>query len=285
MGRPLLLDVWERPVTSVIVAACSVIWCALNRRGLGYDEVGVSYHKAVVERQYWRCLTASFSHVSGVHLLFNMSSLWSLGVVEQMGYRGDGWGSGWYVRYTLVMLVGTMVLVLAAYHALARWAKIERYERVTAVGYSCVVFGWMTVLSVKRPTHALSLLGFINLPVNLAPFGSLVFTSVIVPRASFVGHLAGILMGYLVAWGCFQWMNWYWTGVLAFWVIVGFFSSLKATTDVHLPFIRVLGSAGAGGDAFSGTGTRLGGGVDRSRLLGAGDDAIARALRGTDENV
>ena len=160
----------------------------------------VSYHKAVVERQYWRCLTASFSHVSGVHLLFNMSSLWSLGVVEQMGYRGDGWGSGWYVRYTLVMLVGTMVLVLAAYHALARWAKIERYERVTAVGYSCVVFGWMTVLSVKRPTHALSP-RFHRSPrepraLRLAPV-HLCHR----PRASFVGHLAGILMGYLVAWG------------------------------------------------------------------------------------
>ena len=125
----------------------------------------------------------------------------------------------------------------------------ERHRR----GLLIVVFGWMTVLSVKRPTHAVSLLGFVDLPVNLAPFGSLLFTSVIVPKASFVGHLAASTMGYFVAWDLFAWMDWYWTGVLAFWVIVGFFSSLKTTTDMNLPFIRVLGSAGAGGDAFSGT--------------------------------
>ena len=91
--------------------------------------------------------------------------------------------------------VGTMVLVLAAYHCLAKWGRQERYEHATAVGYSCVVFGWMTVLSVKQPTHSFSLLGYINLPINLAPFGSLIFCSIIVPQASFIGHLAGIVMG------------------------------------------------------------------------------------------
>ena len=38
-------------------------------------------------------------------------------------------------------------------------------------------------------------LGYINLPINLAPFGSLIFCSIIVPQASFIGHLAGIVMG------------------------------------------------------------------------------------------
>lgn len=35
--------------------------------------------------------------------------------------------------------------------------------------------------------------------MSLAPFGALVITSIIVPRASFVGHLSGILMGYFMA--------------------------------------------------------------------------------------
>ena len=82
---------------------------------------------------------------------------------------------------------------------------------MTAVGYSAVVFGWMTILSVKRPTSSLVLIGgAVNLPVNLAPFASLAFTSIVVPRASFVGHLAGIVMGYLIAWDLFAWFNWRW---------------------------------------------------------------------------
>ena len=137
MGRPLLLDAWERPVTSVIIATCAWVWYYLNRRGLARGRRRVVQEggagAAVLAMPH-----ASFSHVSPLHLLFNASSLWSLGVVEQMGSRrGPGWGSEWYLRYTLVMLVGTMVLVLASYHALVRFARLERYENVTAAkGYS-----------------------------------------------------------------------------------------------------------------------------------------------------
>ena len=147
--------------------------------------MGVSYAKVVRDREYWRCLTAS-SRTSPLCTCcstcqaFGASGWWS-----RRG-RGEGWGSGWYVRYTLVMLVGTMALVILSYHVLVRMGH-ERYERVTAVGYSCVVFGWMTVLSVRQPTSSLSLLGYVQLPVNLAPFGSPIFTSVVVPQASFVG--------------------------------------------------------------------------------------------------
>lgn len=38
-----------------------------------------------------------------------------------------------------------------------------------------------------------------SVPANLMPFGALIFTSIIVPQASFLGHLAGLLAGYLFA--------------------------------------------------------------------------------------
>lgn len=44
-----------------------------------------------------------------------------------------------------------------------------------------------------------SIFGMVQLPMSLAPFGALVITSVIIPQASFIGHLSGILMGYLMA--------------------------------------------------------------------------------------
>ena len=37
--------------------------------------------------------------------------------------------------------------------------------------------------------------------VNAAPLVMLVFTSIIMPRASFIGHLAGIVVGFPLAWG------------------------------------------------------------------------------------
>ena len=43
-----------------------------------------------------------------------------------------------------------------------------------------------------------SIVGLTQVPMWLAPFAALALTSVIVPRASFVGHLSGILVGYMV---------------------------------------------------------------------------------------
>ena len=48
-------------------------------------------------------------------------------------------------------------------------------------------------------TATYSLFGAVPIPANLMPFGALVFTSVIVPQASFLGHLAGLIAGYVMA--------------------------------------------------------------------------------------
>ena len=49
-----------------------------------------------------------------------------------------------------------------------------------------------------------SILGLAELPMVVAPFGSLILTSVIFPRASFLGHLSGIVVGYLVCHAIWQ---------------------------------------------------------------------------------
>ena len=43
-----------------------------------------------------------------------------------------------------------------------------------------------------------SVFGFGSIPMYLTPFASLILTSIIIPKASFVGHLSGILVGFLV---------------------------------------------------------------------------------------
>ena len=255
MARPLHEDVLERPVTSLVVATCAAITWYLHARGLGYDDVGMSYAAVVREKKYHRCVTASLSHVSVLHLLFNMSTLWSCGVVEAAGGRGvmsDAesaagypWGSAWYARLSLLMLLGTCGIVLATYHVLLTRFRREEYERVTAVGYSAVVFGWMTILSVKRPTSSLVLIGgAVNLPVNLAPFASLAFTSIVVPRASFVGHLAGIVMGYLIAWDLFAWFNWRWCVAVV--VAIGMLAARESGVVGGVVW-RLSGGGGGGG--------------------------------------
>lgn len=67
----------------------------------------------------------------------------------------------------------------------------------------------MTLLAVRQPggLRMLPLFGLGSAPMWLAPWASLLLTSVLIPKASFVGHLAGILAGYVVASGALGWLG------------------------------------------------------------------------------
>lgn len=150
-----------------------------------------------------------------------------------------GLGIEFYLHYTLILVILSGVLVLAVYHVLIQKFKFEYFRRVTAIGYSCVVFGWMTILAAKQPSTKLNLFGVLSLPISFAPFESLVFTSIIVPQASFVGHLSGIVVGYAIAWGFVHGMNNYWAVTMLGWVVFVFVLSLKRTGTFDFSFIEI----------------------------------------------
>ncbi len=81
MGKPLFYEILEKPATSCIIGICSAIWFYIQKKNIGYSHVGLSYETAI-EGHHWRIITSGFSHISILHLVFNMSAFWSLGVVE-----------------------------------------------------------------------------------------------------------------------------------------------------------------------------------------------------------
>ncbi|KAL0456259.1 UNVERIFIED_CONTAM: RHOMBOID-like protein 13 [Sesamum latifolium] len=236
MGKPLFYEIWEKPATSCIIGICCAIWFYIQKHNIGYSHVGLSYETAV-EGHHWRIITSAFSHISILHLVFNMSALWSLGIIEQL--RHIGLGVEYYLHYTILLVVLSGLLVLGMYHLLIQKFKIDYFRRVTAVGYSCVVFGWMTILSTKQPSSKLELFGFLSLPISFAPFESLIFTSIIVPQASFIGHLSGIIVGYAIAWGVIHGMNNYWAVSMLAWIVLIFIFSLKKSGTYDFGFLEI----------------------------------------------
>lgn len=95
-----------------------------------------------------------------------------------------------------------------------------------AIGYSCVLFAWIVVISIKMdkfcpilflpdvcfnnfwiPLNLISY-GFLKpLPINFGPIILLFITKLILPRSSFIGHLSGIIIGYPLAWGALNWLT------------------------------------------------------------------------------
>ncbi|KAG7672646.1 putative RHOMBOID-like protein 13 [Nannochloris sp. 'desiccata'] len=234
-----------------------------------YSDVGMSYDRVLGEKELWRCGTSQLAHVELLHLVFNLSALWSVGIAEQV------LGPLYYLKITALLFLLSPVICLGLYHGAIKFTGKEHYRTTTAVGYSCVLFGWMTVLAVRQPggITMLPLFGAANLPMWLTPFGSLLFTSLVIPKASFVGHLAGILAGYLISIPVFDYLP-AWVAIVVLAVAAGGmvanyvhqhgggFGELRLPSSTS----RILG-----GLRNSAVGDVEGGGV-KGRLLGGGDD-------------
>jgi membrane associated rhomboid family serine protease len=144
-----------------------------------------------------------------------------------------------YLHYTFVLVVLLGLLVLGFYHMMIQRFKVEYFRRVTTVGYSCVVFGWMTILAVKQPSLKLNIFYVLSLLISFAPFESLIFTSIMAPQASFIGHLSGIIVGYSIAWGLIHGMNNYWMITMLGWIALVFVLSMKRTRSMELSVFEI----------------------------------------------
>jgi membrane associated rhomboid family serine protease len=144
-------------------------------------------------------LTSAYSHGSVLHIAFNCWGLWSYGTME--AYLG----TLAYLRFTFILLVGSECLMMAATWLLWRFAARERERNTYTLGYSGVVFGWMAAAALLIPTP-FPLFGF-DIPAWLMPFIFLGVTQLFIRNASFLGHLAGILIGFTIALGWFDWVE------------------------------------------------------------------------------
>eukprot|EP00761_Pharyngomonas_kirbyi_P013526 gb/GECH01013555.1/.p1 GENE.gb/GECH01013555.1/~~gb/GECH01013555.1/.p1 ORF type:complete len:362 (+),score=81.33 gb/GECH01013555.1/:1-1086(+) len=210
----------ERPTTIFLLISCSFICYYLNYKDIPVADVAFVYDKIVQKKEFWRGITSSFSHYSIFHLLFNMWALWSTSVIE------SEWGTISYLKITFILLILSMIFQILVYTILARVFDYQRHRYVYAVGYSCVVFGLMTVL--YQPS-GYKILGDIR--ISFTPFASLFLTQLIVPNASFVGHLSGIIGGFVLY---FTGISWFITPIFIVVVLITLIIilwSLKKTTS------------------------------------------------------
>lgn len=111
----------------------------------------------------------------------------------------------------------------------------------------------MTVLQLYQPSFSIALPGF-SIPIAIAPFISLFITQLLIPTASFLGHLSGIFAGYAIGLGAFGWLTGYWLYAVVAILSTVCLLSLKANRDTsHLiACISVspefLSSTGVGGN-------------------------------------
>lgn len=147
--------------------------------------------KGVWFHQQWKRLVFSpFIHVSDLHLYYNMASfMWKAISLEKR------FGSGYFLYMIGVFSVATGALYLAINYFLAELLDQWSYMNSCAVGFSGVLFALKIVTTHLHPGGVTMIMGFFPVPMKLACWVELILISVLFPNVSFVGHLAGILVG------------------------------------------------------------------------------------------
>lgn len=180
------------PVTAALIIANVVV----HLRPGSLDMILPDLHEVclqpsvIVKAWAWKKLILSaFYHVDDMHLIYNMISLlWK-------GVKLEGrLGSKAFARMMAVLLLLSHGSVVVITRLLSDFAGIHGpYYIECSVGFSSVLFAMKTILNSNDPTY--SEVGGALIPTKYAAWAELLLIQFLVPRASFVGHLCGILAG------------------------------------------------------------------------------------------
>ena len=134
-----------------------------------------------------------------MHLFFNMMSTAAIGTLLEKRFGT--------LKHAITILWG--ILLTSVFYTL--WAfiayklfGIEKPMYQHSVGFSGVIFQLSVLEANLSPATSRSVFGFFFVPAYLYPWALLVVLQFIMPQVSFIGHLAGIIVGSLQLYGAFD---------------------------------------------------------------------------------
>jgi membrane associated rhomboid family serine protease len=137
----------------------------------------------------WQVFTYMFLHGSIFHIFFNMYVLYQFGhALERV------WGPKYYISYYLFTGVGAGITVILL-------SLLTNHLSIT-IGASGAIFGLLLAYGMLFPNQMLYLFFAIPMPAKYAVivFGGIEFVlmvSNLQPGVSHIGHLGGLLFGFI----------------------------------------------------------------------------------------
>ena len=199
-----LEQILYRPATTLLLGLNVYLAYRYWDGRISPSSVAKIYSKIVVENELWRSFSGATAHFEPLHLGFNMMSLYSLGMELE-----ENFGSINFFLYNVSLIVLTTAVMMNLTWLRIRHTGNTALSETSTVGFSGVLFAWMVVASLERsntcpvpflPDMCFDTYNFWGLKFNAGPLVQLVIAQFIMPRVSFVGHLAGIICGFLVHW-------------------------------------------------------------------------------------
>lgn len=179
------------PVTLGVIGLNTAVFLRLLNGLPKVSKACVSFHHVWYNEEWRRIILSPFFHLDDMHLYFNMASfLWKgISLESRLGSRGL-----FYLISVFSILTSLMLLVLDK--CLATVLADTSYLYTCAAGFSGVIFALKVVTTYHLPPGITNVMMF-PVPSRIACWVELILIQLLVPNASFTGHLAGILVGLL----------------------------------------------------------------------------------------
>lgn len=153
----------------------------------------------MIHQQYYRLLSSAFFHSGALHILMNMMSLFYLGKTIESKL-----GTLVFIGLTIQFaLLSNTLYVLTAY-AMAYLTADMSWNNYCSVGFSGVLFAFLVIQTRISDAQTRSIFGVISVPTFIYPWVLLLLLQILMPNISFLGHLAGLLMGIFYTRGYLQ---------------------------------------------------------------------------------
>ncbi|KAI5753508.1 hypothetical protein M8J77_000806 [Diaphorina citri] len=177
------------PATLGLVFLQSMVYLNIFRKPWSTLDVCISADAVIQQRDYKRLILSAFEHGDDMHLYYNMVSLILKGRQLEKIY---GWGK--FLSLVIFLTVFTsLYYILLAYIVFYITNDTSELSHC-AIGFSAVLFAMKTILTRLQPDAYQQILN-INVKAIYAPWFELIIIYLLVPNASFKGHLSGILVG------------------------------------------------------------------------------------------
>lgn len=146
-------------------------------------------------REYERLILSSLEHADDTHLYYNMLSFLVKGKSLEQRF-----GSPYFAYLLCVFTVLTSAIYVALQVVLTELTNDLQFYKTCAIGFSGVIFA-LKVLTTHYSERRRQLYFGISIPDKYAVWVELIGIQLMVPNASFTGHLSGILVGILYTQG------------------------------------------------------------------------------------
>ena len=142
-------------------------------------------------REYERLILSSFEHGDDLHLYYNMLSFMVKGRTLEQHF-----GSIYFAYLLSIFTLGTSCVYVGLEVLLSDVLEDRSYYKQCAIGFSGVIFA-LKVLTTHYWEQGHRRYFGVRVPAKHAVWAELVLIQLMVPNASFIGHLSGIIVGVL----------------------------------------------------------------------------------------